>query len=96
MSHNLAIATQKKTDDSYELERDLARAKGQLLAVIGSGQVAAVANNDFRREVRGLLERGELTAQRFEELEDVLDHELEQLSAGAEQLLDEELRAVLP
>lgn len=95
MSAALSVVSRSITDVA-ELERDLQRAKGQLLAVIGAGAVAAVANNDFRREVRRALGEGKLTVEYFEQLEDVLQGELESMSAAAEQFLDEELRAALP
>lgn len=95
MSAALSVVSQK-TRDLEEAERDLARAKGQLLALIGIGQVVAITNDDFRREVRKLVETGEFTAERFEQLEQLLQEELEHLSAAGEQFLDEDVRAVLP
>lgn len=96
MSPTLAVAAQHDADPLEKAERDAARARGQLLTVVGAGHVAAVANSDFRAEVRRLLRTGTLDLHAYVQLELVLDDELEDLSDAAERMLDEDLRAVLP
>lgn len=95
MSAALSVVSPPGSPDR-ELARELAQSKGRLFGLIGVSQLAAVATEDFRREVRAALAEGKLTLEHFDELDLLLRDELEGLSAVGEQLFDEQMRAVLP
>lgn len=94
MSAALSVVSHPNPD--REVERELARTKGQLFGLIGTAQLVAVAVEDYRQEVRQALAEGKLTPEFFEQLDNMLQDELESLSAVGEQLFDEQMRAVLP